>query len=76
MMLAIATLSETVTIVQEAPVIEAARSQITSTVSEEEVAALPMNGRNFLDIALLAPASHPRTSPVRNCFLKPPPCPA
>jgi hypothetical protein len=41
------------------PVIETGRSQIAATVSEAEVAALPMNGRNFLDIALLVPGVSP-----------------
>ena len=57
--LAVASFSETITIVDEAPVIESARSQIASTVSEQEVAALPMNGRNFLDLALLVPGVAP-----------------
>jgi hypothetical protein len=57
--LAVASFSETITIVDDAPVIESARSQIASTVSEQEVAALPMNGRNFLDLALLVPGVAP-----------------
>ena len=57
--LAIANLSETIVLVHEAPVIESARSQITATVSEAEVAALPMNGRNFLDLAVLVPGVAP-----------------
>ena len=58
-MLTVAGLETTVTVDAEAPVIESARSQIASTVTESEVAALPMNGRNFLDIALLAPGVSP-----------------
>ena len=59
-MLAIATISETShDRHDEAPVIESARSQIAATVSEAEVAALPMNGRNFLDLALLVPGVAP-----------------
>ena len=46
-------------LVHEAPVIESARSQIAATVSEAEVAALPMNGRNFLELALLVPGVAP-----------------
>jgi hypothetical protein len=57
--LQIAGLEETITILDEAPVIESARSQIAATVSEAEVTALPMNGRNFLDLALLAPGVAP-----------------
>lgn len=39
--------------------IESARSQIAATVSDTEATALPMNGRNFLDLALLAPGVAP-----------------
>jgi len=55
----LATLTETIIIVEEAPVIESARTQIASTLTDTEVAALPMNGRNFLDLALLAPGVAP-----------------
>ncbi len=39
--------------------LEAARSQIAGTVSQAEVASLPLNGRNFLDLALLVPGVSP-----------------
>src|SRR6185436_344096 len=42
-----------VTVTTEATVLEAARSQIAGTVPQTEVERLPMNGRNFLDLALL-----------------------
>ena len=48
-----------VTVAAEATVLEAARSQIASTVSEPEVRTLPLNGRNFLDLALLVPGVSP-----------------
>jgi hypothetical protein len=38
-----------------ATVLEAARSQIAGTVSQAEIERLPLNGRNFLDLALLVP---------------------
>lgn len=57
--MALAGVESTVMVTAEAPVIEAARSQIAATVSETEVAALPMNGRNFLDLALLVPGVSP-----------------
>ncbi len=57
--LALAGVESTVMVTTEAPVIEAARSQITSTVPAAEAAALPMNGRNFLELALLVPGVAP-----------------
>ena len=57
--LALASLESNVTVTAEAPVIEAARSQIAATVFETEVQALPMNGRNFLELALLVPGVAP-----------------
>src|SRR4029434_1003655 len=42
-----------------ATVLEAARSQIAATVSEPEVRSVPMNGRNFLELALLVPGVSP-----------------
>ncbi len=49
----------TVVVSANAPVLESARTQIATTVSVTEVQALPLNGRNFLDIALLAPGVAP-----------------
>jgi hypothetical protein len=53
--LAIDSLETTLTVAAEAPVLEAARTQIAETVSEAEARTLPLNGRNFLDLALLVP---------------------
>ena len=57
--LKLAGIESNVTVTAEAPVIESARSQIAATVTETEVAALPMNGRNFLELALLVPGVAP-----------------
>jgi Carboxypeptidase regulatory-like domain/TonB dependent receptor len=57
--LELAGVESTVLVTAEAPVIETARSQIAATVAEAEVAALPMNGRNFLELALLVPGVSP-----------------
>jgi hypothetical protein len=59
LVLAVGGLESTVTVSADAAVLEAARSQIAATVSDTEVAALPMNGRNFLDVALLVPGVAP-----------------
>ena len=48
-----------VTVTGQATVLEAARSQIAGTVSQAEVRNLPLNGRNFLELALLIPGVSP-----------------
>lgn len=39
-----------------APIIETARTQVAGVVTPQEVDRLPLNGRNYLDLALLIPA--------------------
>lgn len=48
-----------VTVNAVAPVLESARSQIATTVAVTEVQSLPLNGRQFLDIALVTPGVAP-----------------
>ena len=57
-----------VTVDGEAAVLEAARSQISGTVSQAEVASLPLNGRNFLDLALLVPGVSPTNTASNQLF--------
>ncbi|MGH9886488.1 MAG: carboxypeptidase regulatory-like domain-containing protein, partial [bacterium] len=57
--LAVAGVTTDITVTGQATVLEAARSQIAGTVSQAEVQNLPMNGRNFLDLALLIPGVSP-----------------
>jgi len=57
--LAVAGLDTSVTVTGDAGVLETARSQVAGTVSATEVKNLPMNGRNFLDLALLVPGVSP-----------------
>jgi hypothetical protein len=57
--LAVAGLDTSITVTSEAPVLESARSQIAGTIPLEEVQSVPLNGRNFLDLALLVPGVSP-----------------
>lgn len=66
--LSVAGIDAGVTVTATAPVIEAARSQIAGTVAQQEVASLPMNGRNFLDIALLVPGVAPTNTASTQLF--------
>jgi outer membrane receptor protein involved in Fe transport len=53
--LAIGAAQEVVSVTADVPVIETTRSQTSNVVNEKSVANLPINGRNFLDIAVSAP---------------------
>jgi hypothetical protein len=54
--------------VATAPGLEADRSQIAGTISQNEVANLPFNGRNFLDLALLVPGVSPTNTAANQLF--------
>lgn len=62
--LPIAGLTETAN-VTSAPVVETVRTQVAETVLSREVEDLPLNGRNYLDLAALTPAVS-RANPVSN----------
>jgi outer membrane receptor protein involved in Fe transport len=53
--LKVATAAEEITVTAEAPLLEATRTQQSSTVGERAVANLPVNGRNFIDFVLTTP---------------------
>jgi hypothetical protein len=38
-----------------APLLETARTQVTETITPREINSLPLNGRNYMDLALLVP---------------------
>jgi outer membrane receptor protein involved in Fe transport len=57
-----------VTVTGDATVLEAARSQIAGTVPVAEVQTLPMNGRQFLDLALLVPGVAPTNTASNQLF--------
>ena len=51
----IAGVQAAVTVSGEAPLIEATRSDVSSTVNERSIQNLPANGRNFIDFVLTTP---------------------
>ncbi len=57
--LGISQLSETLTVVAETPLVEVAKSQPSSVMVAEQVAALPVLSRNFLTLAQLMPSTTP-----------------
>ena len=57
--LSLASFGTVLTVGAETAVLDAARSQIASTLSEVEMRDLPLNGRNFQELALVAPGVSP-----------------
>jgi outer membrane receptor protein involved in Fe transport len=53
--MAVSGVAETVNVSGGTPVIETSRTQVSSTITEASVQNLPVNGRNFIDFALLTP---------------------
>jgi hypothetical protein len=54
--LSVAGVAESMDVSAEAPTVEAARTQVSEAVTPREIDSLPLNGRNYLDLALLIPA--------------------
>ena len=53
--MAVSGVAETVNVTGGTPVVETTRTQVSSTITETSVQNLPVNGRNFIDFALLTP---------------------
>ncbi len=50
------------------PVLESARTQIASTITQQEVQDLPLNGRSYLDLALFVPGVSPTNTASNQLF--------
>lgn len=57
--LEVAGVAAQVNIDSDVPMIETVRTQITETIRPREINELPLNGRNYLDLALLIPGVSP-----------------
>ncbi|HET7619801.1 MAG TPA: TonB-dependent receptor [Vicinamibacterales bacterium] len=57
--MAVAGVSESVQVSGTVPLVEVARSDMTSRVTSRTIDALPLNGRNFVDLVALAPGARP-----------------
>ncbi len=66
--LRVATSSTNITVAGQTTPLETARSQIAGTVTQTEINQLPLNGRNFLDIALLIPGVSPTNTAASQLF--------
>lgn len=53
--LGVAGVAESVEVVADGSIVEATRTGVSGTIHPQEVDSLPLNGRNYLDLALLIP---------------------
>src|SRR5919204_3043961 len=51
------TIAESVTVTGEAPLVNVSSSQLGGNIDSRQLSELPVNGRNFLDLAMLAPGA-------------------
>ena len=56
------TVQESVTVTGEAPLVETTSSEIGGNIDPNQMQNLPVNGRNWLDLAMLAPGSRQNAS--------------
>jgi Carboxypeptidase regulatory-like domain len=52
-----ATLAETVTVTGESPVIDTTKSEVAGVVTQQQIQSLPVNSRQYLNLALLMPGT-------------------
>ncbi len=60
--MAVGGVSESVQVSADAPLVQVARSDVTNTVTQRTIDALPLNGRNFTDLIALVPGAKPDPS--------------
>ena len=60
--LGVSTVEETVTVTGESPIVESARTDLSTLIDKNQIESLPTNSRNYLDFTLLTPASVENTS--------------
>lgn len=66
--LMVASAATEVQVTEQSEAVEAARTQIAGTISQAEVNNLPLNGRNFLDLATLIPGVSPTNTASTQLF--------
>src|SRR4051812_37398215 len=57
--MAVGGVSESVDVATAVPLVEVSRSDMTSRITSRTIDALPLNGRNFVDLVGLAPGARP-----------------
>jgi Carboxypeptidase regulatory-like domain/TonB dependent receptor-like, beta-barrel len=64
----VAAVQETVTVAGQSPLVETKKSELSGVVNPDQVATLPLNGRNWLDLAALVPGARGNPGTIRAGF--------
>jgi outer membrane receptor protein involved in Fe transport len=64
----VAAVQETVTVAGQSPLVETKKSDLSGVVNPDQVASLPLNGRNWLDLAALVPGARGNPGTIRAGF--------
>jgi len=64
----VAAVQETVTVAGQSPLVETKKSELSGVVNPDQVASLPLNGRNWLDLAALVPGARGNPGTIRAGF--------
>jgi hypothetical protein len=64
--LSVAGLAETVQVTSEVPLVDVARSDVSNRVTNQTIEALPLNGRDFVDLIALVPGAKPEPASTQN----------
>jgi len=67
----IATVGESITVTTEAPPVESSRTEISQVIDTPEIQSLPVNGRQFVDFALLTPGVATGRTSIQSTFTEP-----
>jgi len=55
--LTLASVSESITVTGEAPVVDTTKAEVSGVVTQQQIEALPINSRQYLSLALLMPGT-------------------
>src|SRR5271169_3697108 len=69
--LKVAGVGESVTVTTEAPPVETSRTEISQVIDAPQIQSLPVNGRQFVDFALLTPGVATGRTSIQSTFTEP-----
>jgi Carboxypeptidase regulatory-like domain len=69
--LKVATVGESISVTTEAPPVETSRTEISQVIDTSEIQSLPVNGRQFVDFALLTPGVATGRTSIQSTFTEP-----